>query len=109
VVTTLEAEADAGYLSDSSLFFFTDNSTVEAVIHKGNSKSKKLFWLLVRFKKAILKRGLHVTVSHISRRRMIAQGTDGVSRGCLSDGVAAGMSMMDFIPLHLNAFQQNPG
>ena len=39
---------------------------------------------------------------------MIAQGTDGVSRGYLGEGVMAGDPMSSFIPIHLSAFERSP-
>jgi hypothetical protein len=36
---------------------------------------------------------------------MMAQGTDGVSRGHLKEEVSTGEDMMGFIPLNLTAFQ----
>jgi hypothetical protein len=39
---------------------------------------------------------------------MIAQGTDGVSRGSLKQGVANGASMLSFVPLHQGAIERNP-
>ena len=47
VVTTIEEEAESGALNEAALFFFTDNSTVEAALFKGNSSSRKLFELVV--------------------------------------------------------------
>ena len=38
---------------------------------------------------------------------MIAQGTDGLSRGNLLEGVMTGESMISFIPLHLSATQRS--
>jgi hypothetical protein len=49
-----------------------------------------------------------VVVSHVAGSRMIAQGTDGVSRGLLSEGVTNGLDMLSFIPLHLSAVDRNP-
>jgi hypothetical protein len=92
------------------LFFFTDNSTVEAALYKGNSKSRKLFNLVVKLRKLQLSSGVRFVVSHVSGKRMIEQGTDGVSRGCMKEGVAAsGQGMLTYIPLHLSATQRNPG
>jgi hypothetical protein len=97
-------------LKDSVLFFFTDNSTVESALFKGNSGSRKLFELVVRFRKLQMLTGLQITVSHVSGRRMIDQGTDGVSRGCLKEGLAvSGMDMLHYIPLHLNCFERHQG
>jgi hypothetical protein len=39
---------------------------------------------------------------------MKAQGTDGVSRGQMKEGVSAGLSMMSFIPFHLSALDRSP-
>jgi hypothetical protein len=38
---------------------------------------------------------------------MIAQGTDGVSRGVLNQG-STGLDMLSFITLHFTAIQRNP-
>jgi hypothetical protein len=39
---------------------------------------------------------------------MIAQGTDGLSCADHSQGVMQGKPIQDFIPLHLNSFEQEP-
>jgi hypothetical protein len=49
-----------------------------------------------------------IIVSHVSGSRMIAQGTDGVSRGLLTEGVTSGLDMLSFIPLHLSAIERSP-
>jgi hypothetical protein len=46
---------------------------------------------------------------HVSGNRMIAQGTDGTSRGDLGKGVMKGQAMLTFIPLHLNALERCSG
>ncbi len=43
-------QAKAGALTGSKVFFFTNNSTAEAAIYQGNSKSKQLHELLVELK-----------------------------------------------------------
>jgi hypothetical protein len=108
VVTTIEEEAQAGNLKGVLMFFFTDNATVESALYKGNSSSRKLFQLVLRFRKLQFRTGMKVIVTHISGKRMIAQGTDGVSRGSLVEGVAAGANMLDFVPLHLSAIERHP-
>jgi len=45
---------------------------------------------------------------HVAGSRMIAQGTDGISRGCLSEGVMSGATMLSFVPLHLSALDRHP-
>jgi hypothetical protein len=49
-----------------------------------------------------------VIVSHVAGTQMIAQGTDGVSQGLLTEGVNAGLDMLTFIPPHLNAIERHP-
>jgi hypothetical protein len=44
---------------------------------------------------------------HVAGTRMIAQGTDGVSRGCLGQGVMAGEAMFAFIPIHQSAMERS--
>jgi hypothetical protein len=39
---------------------------------------------------------------------MIAQGTDGVSRGILTEGVTSGLDMLSFVRLHLSALDRRP-
>jgi hypothetical protein len=47
---------------------------------------------------------LHVI--HVAGRRMIAQGTDGLSRGSLMDGVLKGEDFLHYVPLHLSALER---
>jgi hypothetical protein len=106
VVLSLEEEADQGRLKDALVFFFTDNSTVESALYKGNSSSAKLFELIVRFRKLELVTGARFIISHVSGKRMIAEGTDGTSRGQLKEGVTIGENMLDFIPLDVSALDR---
>ena len=47
---------------------------------EGTSKSRKLFELVLRLKKLEVKYHIILHVMHVSGKRMIAQGTDGLSR-----------------------------
>jgi hypothetical protein len=91
-------------LGGCELFMFTDNSTAEAAYWKGTSHSQKLFDLVLRLKKLEVKHDLILHVIHVSGKRMIAQGTDGISRGDHSAGVMRGIPMTAYVPLDLNAF-----
>jgi hypothetical protein len=51
VVLTIEEEARSGLLQGSSMYLFTDNTTVKGALYKGNTPSRKLFNLIVRFRK----------------------------------------------------------
>jgi hypothetical protein len=46
---------------------------------------------------------------HISGKRMIVQGTDGLSQADHSQEVRQGKPIQDFVLLHLNLFDQEPG
>ena len=108
LVETMEEEAQSGNLSSSEIFFFTDNSTVESAIFHGTSSSEKLLELVIRLRVLESQIGFVLRVSHVAGTRMIAQGSDGISRGLLNEGVMSGASMMSYIPLHLSALERSP-
>ena len=91
VVKGLELEGSKGLLTGASVFLATNNTTVEGCLYKGNSTSEKLFDLVVRMKSLELKYGCQILVTKVSGLRMIAQGTDGVSRGQWKEGVTGGV------------------
>ena len=107
-VSALESEGRNQRLKNCLLFFFTDNSTVEGAIYKGTSSSPKLLELVVRFIALQSHYDVSIIVSHVSGKRMIAQGADGLSRGSENEGVLGGQNMMSFIPLHLSLFDRSP-
>ena len=108
VVAALEDEAKEGNLEGAEVFMFTDNSTVEACAVKGTSSSPKLLALVVKLRSMTTLYGVKLHIFHVSGTRMVAQGTDGVSRGYLALGVMAGEAMNDFIPIHLSATDRSP-
>jgi hypothetical protein len=108
IVKTLEEEAACGNLRGTLVHMFTDNSTCEAALYKGNSSSPKLFELVLRFRKLEMDQGAHFHVVHCSGERMKAEGADGASRGHLKEGVTAGMDMLSFIPLNETCFDREP-
>jgi hypothetical protein len=67
-------------LRGSEIFIFTDNSTAKAAFWKGTSISEALFKLVLRLKELELDFNLHLLIVHVSGRRMIAVGVDGLSR-----------------------------
>jgi hypothetical protein len=108
VVDTLREEAKAGGLKDALIILCTDNSTVKLALAKGNSSSQKLFDLTVKVRRLEMREGASILVSHVLGERMKAQGTDGVFRGQLNEGVSAGQSMLSFIPFHLTLIERSP-
>ena len=103
----LEEEGSEGHLADGEVYMFTDNSTVESCVARGSSSSPKLLDLVVRLHALSLRCGTKINVFHVVGTRMIAQGTDGVSRGYLGHGVMAGESTSAFVPIHLGANERS--
>jgi hypothetical protein len=64
---------------------------------------------VLQLKHLELEFGFMLHVIHVSGRRMISQGTDGLSRGDVTTGVLQGQPMLSFAPLHLSATQRSPG
>ena len=108
LVCEVEKAGTQGWLTNSVLLMATDNQVVESCLYKGNSTSPKLFDLVVRLKLVELKYGVKLMVTHVSGKRMQAQGTDGVSRGCLKEGVAMGKLMLDFCPWGKSCLEVSP-
>jgi hypothetical protein len=108
-VDAIERHALDGKLSESMIFFCTDNSTVENALYHGRSRESRLLHeLVVRMKVLEAHYGFKLLVIHVSGKRMQAQGTDGVSRGQLSEGVMNGEPMMSYVPLHESALERSP-
>jgi hypothetical protein len=108
VVETLENEAEGGFIRGAAIFLCTDNSTVESALYKGNSSNQKLFELVVRVRKLEMNQSARILVSHVSGKRMMAEGTDGTSRGQLKEGVTVGDDMLHYIPWDLSALERTP-
>ena len=106
-VESLEEEASLGHLDNTEVFFFTDNSTVERCFYKGSSSSPKLLELVIRLRRLEMRHAIRLHISHVSGKRMIAVGVDGISRGQLNEGVMAGTPMLSYIPLHKTPFQMS--
>lgn len=108
LVEGLELQVREGLLRGSEIFLFTDNSTAEAVYYKGNSTSKKLFALVLRLRRLEMVGELVLHVVHVAGTRMIEEGADGGSRGDLNQGVMAGHSVLEYVPLHKTALEEEP-
>ena len=108
LVESLEDIVKEQNLGGVEIYVFTDNSTAEAAFYKGSSSVKTLFNLILRLKNLEVKAGVKIVMVHIAGTRMIEEGADGLSRGCLSEGVMRGVKMSEFIPLHLTAFERSP-
>lgn len=109
LVCSLTELGRQGLLDGHEVFMFTDNSTAESAYWKGTSKSKALFELVLQMKRLEVDTDMILHVIHVSGRRMIAQGTDGLSRADHSQGVMQGIPIQVFVPLHLNPLDREPG
>lgn len=107
LVETLEWEAAQGRLHGCEVFLFTDNSMSEAAFIKGTSSSLLLFNLVLRLR--ILKVELHcmLHVVHVAGTRVIGQGSDGPSRGDLTEDVTTGRLMISYVPLSQSALERS--
>jgi len=103
VVETLEDLYEAGELLSCEVFVFTDNSVAEAAYHNGTSSNEVLFELVLQLRKLELHAGAKIHVIHCAGTKMIAQGTDGLSWGDLTEGVMEGIAMSAFVPIHMGA------
>jgi hypothetical protein len=105
LVDTVKEEASKSYLKNSKLWLFTDNSTAKSCFYKGGLSSKLLHELILRLKKAKICHGFILHLVHVAGTQMIAQGTDGFSRGSFLEGVLAGRDMLAFVDVSLPAIQ----
>jgi len=87
------------YPEGTEVFVFTDNQTLEAAFNKGTSTSRELHEMILKLRKLEFDGKIFLHIIWVAGKRMIAQGADGLSRGDLCDGVMAGASMNEFVPL----------
>jgi len=102
----LEDNWETGDLHGAEVFVFTDNSTAESAYHRGTSSSQTLFDLVLRLRRMELCAGAKIHIIHVSGTRQISQGSDGLSRGVMTEGVMQGEEITDFVPIHLSAFER---
>jgi hypothetical protein len=109
LVEALEGACKEHDLRGCEILLFADNTTAETAFWKGTPKSPKLFELVLRLRKLEMARDLILHVIHVSGRRMIAQGTDGLSRADHLEGVMKGTQRMEmYTPLYQDAFSRSP-
>ena len=108
MVKGIREDAAKGKLHNTLLFLCTDNSTVESAVIRRSSSSPRLFELVKDLKEDQMEYSFMVHVIHVSGKRMISQGTDGVSRGDLSQALSAVRPIREQIPINLSALERNP-
>ncbi len=102
----VEIEAKEGYLKGGELWMFTNNMTAESCFFWGSSSSKLLYELVLHLRRAEMEFSFVLHVVHVAGTRMIAHGTDGLSRGTLLDGVLSGNNMLSYVDLLRTAIEQ---
>ena len=107
-VEFLERQALKGLLLGTEIFAATDNSVAESAFYKGYSSSPELDKLIVRIYVLEMRFRFRLHLFHVSGKRMISQGTDGLSRGDRGTGSMLGTTIASFLPLHLTAFERSP-
>ena len=107
VVEAVLTEARKGRLFQTVVFLFTDNSTVESAMVKGNTPIEALFELVETLKGAEMKYSFMLHVIHVSGSRMIYQGTDGVSRGELTQNTLPRQPIRLQVPLNLTCLERS--
>lgn len=108
LVESLEEQGYKGNLKNAVVILATDNQVAETCIYKGNSTSEKLYELIIRLRELEIKYSAIFYITHVSGERMKKQGTDGVSRGRLTEGVSIGQAMSSFCPWHKPPLEVSP-
>ena len=109
LVETLELEAMEGRLRGCEIFVFTDDWMAETAFFKGTSSSILLFNLVLRLRKLEVDQQCLLHLVHVAGTRMIGQGSDGLSRGNLTEGVMLGRTMTSYVPLSATALERSAG
>jgi hypothetical protein len=93
----------------TELFLFPDNFFTEMVWHKGTTRSRLLHGLVQRLRKLEMDGDLFIQVVWVAGTRMMEQGTDGLSRGDLFNGILARKYFLEFVPLDKGALERSSG
>ena len=108
LVNDVEDALKRGLLGGCEVFMFTYNMVTEGAYYKGNSLSQEMYECTLSLKELEMEGGFLLHVIHCTGTRMIAQGTDGLSRGVMWEGVMGGTPMSAYIPLHESPLQRDP-
>ncbi|KAL7565118.1 hypothetical protein ACA910_005125 [Epithemia clementina (nom. ined.)] len=88
IVFRIEEMDHQGLLDEQTeVFIFTDNAHAESAFYRDTAKSPEVLALMFRLHKVLMKGNIFIHIIGVSGKRMIQQGTDGLSRSDLSSGV----------------------
>ena len=109
LVNVVEKLYREGLLKNCELFLYTDKSVADYAYYRGSSSSRLLFLLILRLRKIQMAGDLILHVIHISGRRMIECGVDGLSRGMTNEGVMQGTPMLHYLQMHKTVLERSDG
>ena len=105
----MEKDYKSGNFHNQEVFLCTDNAVAERTFYKGNSKSPLLFSLILRLRRLQMKANFKSHLIHVACSRMIEQGTDGLSRGILYEGLlGARYNFLHYLPLDKSSMERSP-
>ena len=95
-------------LQGREVFLCTYNIVPESISEAGSSKSEVLFDLVMRLHFMSMHFKCNVFFIHVAGTWIIRQGTDGLSRGDMYEGITKGKMMIYFLPLEKSALDRSP-
>ena len=107
LLDAIRIEAEEDKLYGTEVWMFTDNWVAEACYSKGSCHSKALNAMVAELHILAMNHGFTLEIVHVAGTRMIAQGTDQLSRGEFQAGVMGGEQMLSYIPLNQGAVEQH--
>jgi hypothetical protein len=107
----LQDVSGARRLDGTVLYVFTDNAVSASAINRGTSTSPSLLRLIKGLREYETLLGCHVVAVWIPGTAIIAQGTDGLSRGALDEGAMAdhAPNPLEFSPIDVGCALPEPG
>ena len=108
LLDSIKVEARQNKLHGYEVWMFTDNWVAESCYVKGSCHSRILNEMVAELHVLAMNHGFSLHIVHVAGTRMIAQGTDPLSRGEFESGVMGGDSMLAHIPLNLGAMDRSP-
>ena len=107
LVNSLKSYLKSGKIDPGTkVFICTDNAGAEFIYFIGLSKSCKLHKMIVELQQLEMEGQLIVHFLWILSKRMISQGTDGLSKGDLSSDGIQGVDFLKFLPFNETALEQ---
>ncbi|KAL7577525.1 hypothetical protein ACA910_015061 [Epithemia clementina (nom. ined.)] len=100
-----ELDAEGRLNEGLELFIFTNNVHAESAFYKGTAKLPEVLDLMYQVHRILMKGYAFIHIIWVARKRMLQQGTDGLSRSDLTTGAMMGAPMKTFIPLHKSALE----